>query len=168
MEHATIPIDARTGPRTRRLVGLLGGRGRRSRSQSPRSRHAAMDTALWIDTGVLAGVFLLSSSAKLFVPKEKLATVPLGGWTADASVGFVKGLGVLEALAAAGLILPAAVDVAPVLVPLDAVGIDLLMLGAMTTHFRRHEPLGVALNLAYFTMAAFVAWGRFGPHSFRR
>ena len=126
-----------------------------------------MNTALSIDTGLLAGVFLLSSSAKLLVPKEKLATVPLGGWTADASVGFVKALGVLEALAAAGLILPAAFDIAPALVPLDAVGIDLLMVGAMTTHLRRHEPLGVALNLAYLTMAAFVAWGRSGRQSFR-
>jgi hypothetical protein len=144
------------------------GRGRWSRWPSPGARHAAMDTALRIDTGVLAGVFLLSSSAKLFVPKEKLATVPLGGWTADARVGFVKALGVVEALAAAGLVLPAAFHVAPVLVPLDAVGIELLMLGAMTTHFRRHEPVGVALNVAYFTMAAFVAWGRFRPQALRR
>jgi hypothetical protein len=126
-----------------------------------------MNTALWIDAGLLAGVFALSSSAKLFVSKDRLATVPLGGWTEDASVGFVKALGALEALAAAGLILPAVLDIAPVLVPMDAVGIALLMVGAMTTHLRRHEPAGVALNLAYLAMAAFVAWGRFGPRPFR-
>ncbi len=114
----------------------------------------------------MAAVFLFSGSAKLFVPKEKLATVPLGGWTADASVGFVKALGVLELLAAAGLILPAALDIAPVLVPLAAVGVVLLMVGAMITHFRRHEAAGVALNLIYLAMAAFIAWGRFGPESF--
>ncbi len=138
-----------------------------SRSQATSTVRGPMNAALWIDAGLLAGVFLLSSSAKLLVPKEKLATVPLGGWTADASVGFVKGLGVLEALAAAGLILPGGFDIAPVLVPLDAVGIELLMVGAMATHLRRHEPLGVALNLAYMTMAGFLAWGRFGRRTFR-
>jgi len=125
-----------------------------------------MNLALWIIAGLLAGVFALSSSAKLFVPKEKLATVPLGGWVGDASVGFVKALGVLEALAAAGLILPAALGIVPVLVPLAAVGIGLLMVGAMATHLRRHEAVGVVLNLAYLSMAAFVIWGRFGPESF--
>jgi hypothetical protein len=127
-----------------------------------------LDTALWVDAGLLSGVFVISSSSKLFVPKETLATVPLGGWTEDASVGFVRTLGVIEALAAVGLILPAAVDIAPALVPTAAIGAVMLMVGAATTHLRRREPAGVALNLAYLSMAAFVAWGRLGPKRFRR
>jgi uncharacterized protein YndB with AHSA1/START domain len=141
--------------------------GRPSRPGSPNPRRGPVHTALWVDAGLLAGVFALSSSAKLFVPKEKLAQVPLGGWTEDAGAGVVKALGALEALAAVGLILPPAVDIAPVLVPIDAIGLVLLMIGAATTHLRRHEPVGVALNLTYLAMAAFVAWGRFGAHSFR-
>ena len=80
-----------------------------------------MSLALWISAGLLAVVLLVSSTSKLFVPKEKLATVPLGGWTGDASVGLVKALGAIELLAAAGLVLPATLDIAPVLVPLAAV-----------------------------------------------
>jgi len=125
-----------------------------------------MNLALWIVASLLAVVLVFSGSAKLLVTKKKLASVPLGGWTENASVGFVKGLGVLELLAAAGLILPATLDIAPVLVPLAAVGVVLLMVGAMVTHLRRHEPAGVALNLTYLAMAAFVAWGRFGPEAF--
>ena len=125
-----------------------------------------MNVALWVVAGLLAAVFVISGSAKLFVPKEKLATVPLGGWTGDASVGFVKALGVLELLAAAGLILSAALGIAPVLVPLAAIGVVLLMVGATITHLRRHEPAGVVLNLIYLAMAAFVVWGRVGPESF--
>jgi hypothetical protein len=125
-----------------------------------------MNLALWIVAGLLAGVLLVSSTSKLFVPKVRLATIPLGGWTGDASVGFVKALGALEVLAAVGLILPAAFDIAPVLVPLAAVGVVLLMVGAMITHLRRHEAVGIVLNLIYLAMAAFVAWGRFGPESF--
>ena len=45
--------------------------------------------------------------SKTFVPRARLAAQPGGEWTAQASVGFVKRLGVLELLAAMGLILPA-------------------------------------------------------------
>jgi len=82
-------------------------------------------------------------------------------------VGFVKTLGVLEILAAVGLILPAVVDIAPVMVPVTAVCWVLLMIGAMITHLR-HGGLDrfVLLNLTYLALAAFIAWGRFGPESF--
>jgi hypothetical protein len=125
-----------------------------------------VDVALWIVAGLLASVLAFSGSAKLFVEKKRLADVPLGGWTADASVGFVKALGVLELMAAVGLILPAVLDIAPVLVPVAATGVVLLMIGAMATHGRRHEPAGVMLNLIYLAMAAFVAWGRFVAEPF--
>jgi DoxX-like family len=128
--------------------------------------NLTLNLALWISAGLLAVVLLVSGTTKLFVPKEKLATLPLGGWTGDASVGFVKALGALELLAAVGLVLPAAVDIAPILVPLTAACVVLLMVGAMITHLRRHEAVGVVLNLAYLALAAFVAWGRFGPESF--
>ncbi|XVQ15706.1 DoxX family protein [Spirillospora sp. CA-255316] len=125
-----------------------------------------MDLALWISAGLLAVVALTGGISKTFVPKEKLAAAKGGGWTGDASVGFVKTLGVLELLAAAGLILPAVVDIAPVLVPVTAGCWVLLMLGAMTTHGRRGESPFVVLNLIYLALAAFVAWGRLGPESF--
>ena len=73
-----------------------------------------MNLTLWIAAGLLAAVALLGGITKTFVPKEKLAAAPGGEWTGDASVGFVKTLGVLELLAAVGLILPAVLDVAPV------------------------------------------------------
>ena len=44
-----------------------------------------------------------------------------------------------EILGAIGLILPAVLHVAPVLVPLAAVGLILVMLGAAVVHARRHE-----------------------------
>lgn len=125
-----------------------------------------MTLALWIIAGLLAIFFLIGGATKLFVPKEKLAAAPGGGWTGDASVGFVKTLGALEVLAAAGLLLPAALDIASILVPVTAVCLVLLMVGAMITHLRRHEPKAVVANLAYLALAAFVAWGRLGPESF--
>ena len=91
-----------------------------------------------------------------------------GEWTRHASVGFVKILGVLELLAAVGLILPAVFDVAPVVVPVTAVCWVLLMVGAMITHGRLGQFKFVMLNSVYLLLAAFIAWGRFGPSPFSR
>ena len=125
-----------------------------------------MDLALWIAAGLLAAVALAGGISKTFVPKAKLAAAHGGEWTAGASVGFVKTLGVLELLAAVGLILPAVVDIAPVMVPVTAVCWVLLMIGAMITHGRLRQFKLVMLNLVYLALAAFIAWGRFGPESF--
>lgn len=126
-----------------------------------------MNLALWIAAGLLAVVALAGGISKAFVPKEKLAKAPGGEWTEDVGAGFVKTLGVLELLAAVGLILPAVVDIAPVLVPVTAVCWILLMVGAMITHLR-HGGVNkfVVLNLVYLAVAAFIAWGRFGPVPF--
>jgi hypothetical protein len=121
-----------------------------------------MDLTLWITTGLLAVVALAGGISKAFVPKEKLAEHNGGEWTQLASIGFVRSLGVLELLAAVGLILPAVLDIAPVMVPVTAVCWVLLMVGAMITHGRLGQFKFVMLNSVYFALAAFIAWGRFG------
>jgi hypothetical protein len=125
-----------------------------------------MNLTLWIATGLLAVVALVGGISKAFVPKEKLAEHNGGEWTQHASVGFVKTLGVLELLAAVGLILPAVLDIAPVMVPVTAVCWGLLMVGAMITHSRLGQFKFAMLNLVYFALAVFIAWGRFGPEFF--
>jgi hypothetical protein len=50
-----------------------------------------------------------------------------------------SGFEIAVVLAAVCLILPAALDIAPALVPLGAVGLVLLMAGAIITRLRRHE-----------------------------
>ncbi len=125
-----------------------------------------MNLALWIAAGLLAAVALAGGLSKTFIPREKLAAHEGGQWTANASDGFVRTLGVLELLAAIGLILPAAVDIAPVMVPVTATCWVALMVGAMITHGRFGQVRLMMLNLAYLSIAAFVALGRFGPESF--
>jgi hypothetical protein len=125
-----------------------------------------MNLSLWIAAGLLAAVAMAGGISKTFVPKAKLAAAHGGEWTAGASVGFVKTLGVLELLAAVGLILPAIVDIAPVMVPVTAVCWVLLMIGAMITHGRLGQSKLVMLNVVYLALAAFIAWGRIGPESF--
>jgi hypothetical protein len=125
-----------------------------------------MHTALWIAAGLLALVALAGGFTKTFIPKEKLEQQEGAAWTRDFSPAFVKTLGVLELLAAVGLILPAVVDVAPMMVPITAVCWVALMIGAMITHGRLGQFKLVMVNLVYVGLAVFIAIGRFGPESF--
>lgn len=125
-----------------------------------------MNIALWIVAGVLAAALLVSTS-KMFVPREKMAALGSAAeWVLDFSPGQLRAIGILEILAAAGLILPAALDIAPVLVPVTAVCVALLFVGAITMRLRRGEKLTVLGDVVYLAMAVFIAWGRFGPESF--
>jgi hypothetical protein len=126
-----------------------------------------MNLSLWIIAGLMAAIFLLAGANKLLIPQEKLAKAPGGGWVLDFSAGFVKALGAVEILGAVGLILPALLDIAPILVPMAAVGLALIMVGAAIVTFRRQEFKHVLLNLTYLALLVFVAGGRFfGPESF--
>lgn len=125
-----------------------------------------MNTALWTVAGLLAAVFLIAGSNKLFIPREKLAKAPGGGWVLDFGPRFVKALGALEILGAVGLILPALLGIAPILVPVAATGLTTIMVGAAIVTYRRREFGHTLLDLAYAVLVAFVAFGRFGPESF--
>src|SRR5690349_10042282 len=125
-----------------------------------------MNITLWVIAGLLAFAFLAAGLTKLSQPKQKLAASPGMNWTENFSPGMIKLIGLLEILAAIGLILPAALGITPVLVPLAALGLALLMIGGAITHARRHELPMIAGNLVLLVLAAVVAWGRFGPYAF--
>jgi uncharacterized membrane protein YphA (DoxX/SURF4 family) len=124
-----------------------------------------MNLALWIIAIVLAVAFAGSGLMKLVVPKDKLVTAGQG-WAEDFSPTNIRLIGLVEILGAIGLVLPAAVHIAPILVPLAAVGLALVMVGAIVVHARRKEPMNIAVNVVLIALAVIVAWGRFGPYSF--
>ena len=125
-----------------------------------------MNVALWVVTGVLATALLVSTS-KMWVSREKIASLGSASeWVLDFSPGALRAIGTLEILAAVGLILPAVLDIAPVLVPVTATCVALLFVCAAVMRLRRGERLTVLGDVVYLAMAVFIAWGRFGPHSF--
>lgn len=124
-----------------------------------------MDTVLWIAACLLAAVLLGVGVLKLSKSKAALASSGQP-WVEDFPAGVVKAIGVLEILAALGLVLPALLDIAPVLVPLAATGVVLLMIGAAITHARRREYKNIVGNAVLATIALFVAVLRFGSQSF--
>jgi uncharacterized membrane protein len=123
-----------------------------------------MNVFLWILQAVLALMFAMAGVLKATQPKDKLVTrLP---WVADFSQGTVRFIGIAELAGALGLILPAATGIAPVLTPLAAAGLAVIMVLAAITHARRKEPGAIAFNAALFVVAVVIAWGRFGPYSF--
>jgi hypothetical protein len=126
-----------------------------------------MNLALWIVAAVLAVAYLGSGGGKLILAKEKIAAFGSSArWVEDFSPGTLKAIGALEVLGAVGLILPAAVGIAPGLVPVAALGLVMVMTGAVVLRIRRHELKLMLADLTYLVLAGFVAWGRFGPESF--
>ncbi|MER7849781.1 DoxX family protein [Kitasatospora sp. NPDC096077] len=126
-----------------------------------------MNPALWTVTALLAAAYLLGGAFKVLVPKARIAAVGASArWVEDFGAGAVKAIGAVEVLAAAGLVLPGLVGVAPVLVPLAALGLVLLMAGAAAVRVRRGEYPLAAVDVLYLLLAAFVAWGRLGPAPF--
>ncbi|MER7243610.1 DoxX family protein [Kribbella sp. NPDC000426] len=125
-----------------------------------------MNVFLWILAGVLAAFFLAAGATKLSQSRRKLLANPNMKWVEDFSAGTIKLIGTAEVLGAIGLILPGALDIAPVLVPLAATGLAVIMAGAIITHGRRKEIPQIFLNAIILVLAVLVAIFRFGPNAF--
>ncbi|MFJ9380762.1 DoxX family protein [Streptomyces sp. NPDC101455] len=123
-----------------------------------------MNVLLWIVQSLLAAAFVALGTMKFVRTRAQLASA--FGWVEQFSDTTVKTIGLLEVLAGLGLVLPAAVNIAPVLVPLAAVGALLLAVGGSVVHLRRSETSAAAINLVYLALLALIVWGRFGPYSF--
>ena len=118
-----------------------------------------MDIIIWVVQVLLALAFAMPGIMKLTQPAEKLAANM--GWVKDFSPQTVKIIGLLELLAAIGLILPAVTGILSWLTPLAALGLAALMIGAILTHQRRKEQQMIIANAVLLLLALFVVYGRF-------
>ncbi|MFC7546732.1 DoxX family protein [Plantactinospora sp. GCM10030261] len=121
-----------------------------------------MNTALWIVTAILATGFTIGGISQLTMTKERYRSYgPSQHWVDDFGRGHIKAIGMIKVIGSAGLVLPALLDIAVVLVPLAACGLMLVMAGAGTTRFRRSEWHYLLGDLTFIGLLGFVAWGRF-------
>jgi hypothetical protein len=123
-----------------------------------------METALWIVQALLAAIFLATGMTKLTQPRLKMAAGPMT-WAADVSDRQFRTIGLLEVLGAVGVILPAALGIAPTLTALAAIGLALTMVGAIATHVRMGETDRLVVPIVVLVLALIIAIERFGPHS---
>jgi uncharacterized membrane protein YphA (DoxX/SURF4 family) len=128
-----------------------------------RERHQEcqpMTYALWIVQVLLAALFLFAGGMKLVLPLDKLTgPVELPGW-------FMRFIGVCEMLGGLGLILPGLLRIRPGLTPLAAVGLVIIMIGAIAITLKGALLPAALMSLVVGLLAAFVAYGRWrlAPH----
>ncbi|MEH7249308.1 DoxX family protein [Neobacillus niacini] len=117
-----------------------------------------MNIALWIVQILLGLMFLFAGSSKAFSYEKTKASMP---WVQDYSRSLVIFIGVAELLGGLGLILPYALGIAPILTPIAAIGIAVIMILAAGLHIKRKENQAIGMNIILLALALFVAIGRF-------
>ena len=120
-----------------------------------------MNTALWIVQGLLAALFLFAGGMKLILPLDQLTgPIAVPGW-------FLRFIGVCEVLGGLGLILPGLFRVRPGLTPLAAVGLVIIMIGAVVVTLIGGAVVAAVISLVVGLLAAFVVYGRWRVASLR-
>ena len=94
--------------------------------------------ALWILNALLALAFIAAGAMKLARPKSALVASGMA-WVDDFADPTVKLIGAAELIGGIGLILPLLTGIAPILTPIAATALALVMLGAVVVHIRRKE-----------------------------
>lgn len=120
-----------------------------------------MKYAVWALQILLALSFTAAGASKLLLPRTQL--IQNGQtWAEDFSETQVKLIGAAEVAGGIGLIVPAAAGIAPLLTPAAALGLAVVMGGAVATHLRRGEPPYPALVLGLLAvLAAYLTYRRY-------
>ena len=121
-----------------------------------------MTYALWTVQALLALVFLFAGGVKLVLPADELtAGTPLPAL-------FLRLIAAAEVLGALGLVLPGLLRIRPVLTPLAAAGLTVIMIGATVLTAiglggEGVDPILALIPLVVGLLSAFVAYGRWQP-----
>src|SRR5262245_17277 len=113
-----------------------------------------MNIALWIVQILLALIFLFAGGMKLILPIEEM--------TKDVAMPglFLRFIGVCEVLGGIGVVLPWLLRIRPGLTPLAAVGLVIIMIGAVITTVVTMSIVMAIVPFIVGVLAAFVAYGR--------
>lgn len=127
-------------------------------SSSTTSPSKGAHYALWAVQGLLGLAFVMAGQMKLFTAIPELAKML--PWASTVPEALVRFIGASELLGGLGLILPAATRIKPMLTPLAAAGLVLVMILAGGFHVTRGEFGALPINFVLGGLAAFIAWGR--------
>jgi hypothetical protein len=119
-----------------------------------------MDTAIIVLQVLLALLFTSGGLLKLIRPYDKFVKMPFQEWANDFKPEHVKLIGVMEAAAAVGMYASLLLQSATMLTPFVAIGMALVMAGALATHLRRLEYVNMVGNSTWLVFALFVAYGK--------
>ncbi len=117
-----------------------------------------MDVAITVIQVLLIAGFAVGGLSQLLLPHSRYAQLPFQGWANDFKAWHVKLIGGLKLCAVAGIIASLFIPSLTMLMPLAAVGLALVMAGAMATHLRREEYVNIAGNLVYLGLWLYFAY----------
>ncbi|SEC31158.1 DoxX-like family protein [Amycolatopsis tolypomycina] len=125
-----------------------------------------MNVALWAGQVLLAAIFAVSGALKSTMSQQRMLETGQTG-AAAYPLPVVRFAAICELLAAVGLILPLLLGIAPALTGWAAVGLAVVMVGAMAMHSRlaivQHKAAewrNVGVNVVLLAVCIFVAVGR--------
>src|SRR6476661_306403 len=96
----------------------------------------ALNISLWVPQILLAGMFIMAGAMKTFTPIEELgANAP---WVKEMP-NLVRFIGVSELLGGLGLILPSLLRIKPILTPIAAIGLLVILILAAGYHVMHNE-----------------------------
>jgi len=118
-----------------------------------------MNILLWIIQVLLALLFLFSGGVKLVVPADVLqAQAPPGAIMFSA--WFLKFIGLCEVLGGLGLVLPGIFRTRRGLIPLAAIGLLIILIGAVVVSIMGTGVKTAIIPFVTGLLCAFVAYGR--------
>lgn len=118
----------------------------------------SLSIALWVVQVLLAALYIMAGSSKLFQPIAELAKML--PWATEMPAGVVRFIGLSELLGGIGLLLPSLLRIQPQLTPMAAIGLAVVQLLATGFHISRGETSVIGVNILFMALAVFVAWGR--------
>jgi uncharacterized membrane protein YphA (DoxX/SURF4 family) len=98
-----------------------------------------MTVLTWFLQALMATLFLVHGLLMIAPPEAIMRRMREQGRAPDFSDSFRVFIGACEVLGASGLVLPALTRILPVLTPLSAVCLTIIMVGATRYHARRNE-----------------------------
>jgi uncharacterized membrane protein YphA (DoxX/SURF4 family) len=101
-------------------------------------------------------IFMYFGLLKMFLPLDKIEKKV--SWAHDYPYSRLKFFGFLEVLGALGLVLPYFLNVFPILTPIAATALAMIMAGAAMVHLRRDEFGMIALNILIIFLLAGVGF----------
>lgn len=116
-----------------------------------------MNVVLWV-LQIILGLYFISVGVMHFIVPPGLPA-PMQ-WMYDLTPILHYLSGTAEILGGLGLILPGVTRIQPRLVPLAALGLILVMLGAAIFHINRGEFANIVQNIFLAALLAIVAYGR--------
>src|SRR5688572_23569165 len=106
-------------------------------------KSKAIHITLWVTQALLAAMFLMAGSMKSTTPIDEL--VKMGMTWAEGNSALVRFIGISEVLGGIGLILPALLRIKPILTPLAALGLFIIMALAVGVHLYQNDAAHVGM-----------------------